>query len=84
MSVGDPEGMTVDALVQVRDWPKTYLFGSAGENNPMFTGKDPGPKGFPRWGDGLVPPTYPPVSVFSGGKSAWVGSNAQPPAKQGF
>ena len=49
---------------------------------PMFNGNDPGPGSVPRWGDGLVPATYAPVTVLPGSKSAWlVGNNTPKGAK---
>jgi len=72
---------STDSLVALRDWPKTFMFVQV-DNGPMFNGNDPGPGNFPRWGDGLVPATYAPVTVLPGSKSAWlVGNNTPKGAK---
>ena len=66
-----------DELQKLRDWPKTFMF-EASDANPSISGNDPGPKGYPRWGDGLVPKTFAPVTAR--GRSAWVGSPDKAPA----
>ncbi len=50
---------STEFLTKLHDWPKTYLFAGSADGNPSWTGKDGGPGTFPRWGDGLVPHTFP-------------------------
>jgi hypothetical protein len=65
---------STDNLAKLRDWPKSYLFASEASSNPSFTGKEAGPRGYPRWGDGLIPMTFPR-------KGEWF-PGAPPPVKE--